>query len=118
MDSWAQWAPSVVLGVIGWLLKNSIGRFGDRITRVESDVVAKHAEMAARHDALNQRVMELDESKANKEDHIRETARTRQSLEKVSETVARIDGKLDSGMHIAAGINRLADAMEAQKDNG
>ena len=106
-----QWAPSALLGLIGWLIRNSIRQFSDRVTRIE-------AEADARHEALVRELAELKDGKADREDHIRETARTRQSLEKLSEAVARIDGKLDSGIHIAAGINRLADAMEAQKDNG
>ena len=114
----AQWAPTVVLTVLGWLIKNSIGRFGDRIKRVETDLIAKHAEMAAKHDALEGRVLELSDNKADREDFVREAARTRQSLEKLSEGVATINGKLDAGVHIAAGINRLADAWEARQSDG
>lgn len=114
----AQWAPTVVLTILGWLIKNSIGRFGDRIKRVETDLISRTAEMAASHEALVRRVAELNENKADREDFIRESARTRQSLERLSEGVAKINGKLDSGIHIAAGINRLADAMEAKHDNG
>lgn len=114
----AQWAPTVVLGVIGFLIRNSIGRYGDRIARVETDVAANHAQHIATFEAMDKQLRDIAKGKADRDEFIRESARTRLSLEKLSEGIATINGKLDSGVHIAAGINRLADAWEARQHDG
>ncbi len=90
-------AQLFIVPAVGWLLKNSIGRITDRIDRLE--VRTQKAE-----DGL--------EKKVQREDFIRENARFRLTLEKLTEGQARIEGKIDSGYRIAAAIERLADDKE------
>lgn len=135
-SSVSQWAPTAVLGIVGWLLKNSVGRFSDQIARVQTDhealrnrvenehdeiirqVDMRTAELAAGQEILTKQLRSVAQNKADREDFVREAARSRLAMEKLVESVARLEGKLDSGVHIATGINRLAEAMEKKERDG
>lgn len=90
----------VIVPIVGALLKNSIGRITDRIDRLE---------------ARTQRNEDSLEKKVQREDFIRENARFRLTLEKLTEGQARIEGKIDTGNRIAAAIERLADGTERRE---
>ena len=48
-------------------------------------------------------------AKVSREDFIRETSRTRQTLERLMEGQARIEGKMDIGSRIATTLDRIAE---------
>lgn len=91
---WVNLLSPFVLGVIGWLMRNSMARFTDRIESLESWKMSVEEQLQA---------------KVSREDFIREQARTRQTLERLIEGLARLEGKLDIGTRIAAGIERLSE---------
>lgn len=70
-------ATPIAVGIVGVLWRNSVGR-------LEKD-----------YGALATRVNELEETRVEKETFIREGSRTRDTLEKLVEGQARIEGRLD-----------------------
>lgn len=80
------------MGVGGWLVRSAFGRVGDRIKNVEH-----------RQDKHERDIESVREKAVQREEFIREIARTRNTLEKLTEGFARIEGKLEiafrSGLH-------------------
>lgn len=119
-----------VMGIGSYVIRQAIGRQTDRISRLEvelaknaSDVKAHDAKYTAKLEAhaeaisgnaarLHGEIDDLGKDTVRREDYIREAARTRQTLERMVENQARMEGKLDIGTRVAAGIERLADQRE------
>lgn len=91
---WVNLLSPVVIAVLGWSIKNTIKGVTDRVDKLET------WQTAVRRDL---------EEKASREDFIRESARNRQTLEKLIEGQARLEGMLDVGTRIATGIERLSE---------
>lgn len=105
----SEWMPVVqlvfgaVISWIGWSVR-SIKRC------IEKDIGKMQAEFELRGNALDARLRQVEaacEKKADREDSIREAARTRITLERLIEGQARLEGKLDGAARIAAAIESL-----------
>lgn len=94
---------SIVVPVVGWLVKQSMGRMTDRLERLESRTTGLEKDM---------------DNRVTREDFIRETARTRNTLEKLVEGQARLEGKLDTGVRIAAAVERLTGEIGKDNEHG
>lgn len=95
--SWMFWVnllSPVVLSVIGWSIRNTLKGVTDRVDKLED---------------WQKTVKEDMDAKASREDFIREGARNRQTLERLIEGQARLEGMLDVGTRIATGIERLSE---------
>lgn len=55
-------------------------------------------------------------TKVNDEEWLRESMRLRNDVQRMGETLARIEGKTDSTLMVASAINRVATAIENQAD--
>lgn len=93
----------IVIPIVGWLLKQTLARYTDQISRLE--VRMESAEKDLR-------------SKVSDEEWIRESMKLRNDVSDMSRTLARIEGKTDSTLLVATGINRLANAIENTQGNG
>lgn len=109
MSEFSAWMPlvqlvfGVVIGWIGWSVR-AIKRC------IEKDLAKVKMEFEIRESALAARLARVEvacETKADREDSIREAARTRITLERLIEGQARLEGKLDAGARIAAAIEGL-----------
>lgn len=114
----ASTATPVITGVIGYIVRQSMGRMNDRMERMERDSAADRATIEAVRraaiDAASSAHAGLDELRddtVRREDYIREAARNRQVQERLVEGLARVEGKLDIGVRVAQGIERLGDQM-------
>lgn len=65
--------------------------------------------LSRRVDAVETDVKNLRDKKADKVEWAREVVLTRAKLDRMSEKMERIDGKLDNNFGIAASITRLSD---------
>lgn len=98
LDSIATWGPTVMIGSIGWLLKNSLGRITDRIGRIEERVTKTE-------DALDVTV--------NDEDWIRESMRLRNAVRDIGNLLHRMDGKSEAILQIAQSMTQMGNSVEA-----
>lgn len=92
-------ANCVIVPVAGWLLKNAMGRFTDRLERAEARI---------------EKTEQAIETKVSDEEWLREVMRLRNQVEKMSDKLATLDGKLDSTLQVAMAVNRLADSVDRQ----
>lgn len=90
-------ANCVIVPIVGWLLRNSLGRFTDRLERVERQVIDHEEKIDA---------------KVSDEEWLRESMRLRNDVQRMGETLARIEGKTDSTLMLATSVNRVAAALE------
>jgi len=94
----ATWGPTVLIGLIGWLLRNSLGRITDRIVRIE-------ARVAKTEDALAVTVKD--------EEWIRESMRLRNSVKEISNLLYKMDGKSEAILQIAQSMTQMGTAVES-----
>ncbi len=85
-----------------------------RIDEVEKSRATDRLDLGNRIDNIEEDLEDLRRDTVTKEEWIRETTRFRQSLERNSETLARIEGRLDIGQRVATAIDRLAE-QKAEK---
>jgi len=101
----AQIILTSVLGVITTLLgawvRAVMGRTTDRFERLEKRM--EIAEVSANHAVQD-------------EEWIRESMRMRDRLDKLGDTMARIEGKTDATLSVAMAVTRLAQAIEEKRD--
>lgn len=104
----AQVATPVVLAVGGWLLRNSLARFTDQIAALQQ-AQQRHAANLDKHTKEDEAEhTALLNQKVDREDWIRETSRSRITMERVVESLARMEGRMDVGTRIAAAVESLA----------
>jgi hypothetical protein len=107
----AQIATPVVVGGIGWLVRNSLARFTDQLDSLRQAQAKDAADLAEhvrvqesacdKHMASNAAAYsEIAETKVDREDWIRESTRNRQTQEKLVEGLARIEGRLGIGVRL------------------
>ncbi|MEK6675563.1 MAG: hypothetical protein AABZ47_07905 [Planctomycetota bacterium] len=70
--------------------------------------VAKIGDEQRRQDA---RLTSLEKDKVDRVDWAREVLRSSERLDRVSEAIAKIDGKLDANYGMTGAVNRLAEVM-------
>jgi hypothetical protein len=110
---------SGVLGLIGWGIKktldNAMSRWTDRIEKSEQQIEKQRVEHEDTWKTFEQRLGEMHddfdrrlETKASREDFIRDSSRTRMTLEKLLEGQARMEGAINMGNRIAAAIEAVA----------
>lgn len=99
----------VLVAIVGFAVRQTLARISDRIARLEDDrrddverLMAAEAQMQAMGDTFVRR-----------EDWIREQARTRQTLERLVEGQARLEGKLD-----ASALSAAARLIATRHENG
>jgi heme exporter protein D len=101
---WLTLALSVVnicvIPVIGYLIRQALGRNSDRMERLEARMEQAEADIKAT---------------VSEEEWIRESMRLRSDVTEMGKTLARIEGKTDSTLMVATAINRVASAMEHGK---
>jgi hypothetical protein len=107
----AQLATPVIMGGVGWLVKNALARFTDQLESLrlaqakDASDLAAHVELQRencdKHMSANASAYsEVVENKVDREDWIRECARSRQTQEKLVEGLARIEGRLGIGVQV------------------
>lgn len=102
--SWGEWAniaTPIVVAIFGGLIRQSIGRITDRLERLER--------RADQSDERNKEIRSELERRVQREDFIRESSRTRNTLERLLDGQARLEGRLDVGVRIAAAVERVVD---------
>ena len=92
---------ALVWPIVGWLLKNVFGRYTDKLERLE-------ARMELAEAAIDKKVSD--------EEWIRESMRLRNDVQRMGETLARIEGKTDSTLMLATSVNRVATAIEKNQE--
>lgn len=109
-----------LIGIIGWLTKNAFGRVTDSVAAVQREVDAFKAQMNGDIRKANDRIDAADgkiDSKVSDEEWIRESMRLRNDVQRMGETLARIEGKTDSTLQLAVAVNRVASAIEGDKES-
>lgn len=109
-----------LIGIIGWLTKNAFGRVTDSVAAVQREVDAFKAQMNSDIRKANDRIDAADgkiDSKVSDEEWIRESMRLRNDVQRMGETLARIEGKTDSTLQLAVAVNRVASAIEGDKES-
>lgn len=103
-----QWASLVltainiiVLPLFGWLMKNAMARYTDKIERLEARMEKVEADI---------------ETKVGEEEWIRESMELRGDVKVMGQTLARIEGKTDSTLMLAGSVNRVAAAIEKNQE--
>jgi hypothetical protein len=107
----AQIGTPVAMLVIGFLGRNALGRFTDQIKALQISQAKTAADLTEhvrdqtvncdRHMAENAAAYgDVVESKVDREDWIRECARSRQTQEKLVEGLARIEGRLGISVRV------------------
>ena len=107
----AQIATPVIMGAVGFLVKNALARFTDKLELLQTAQTKNAADLAAhveaqrancdKHMSDNAAAYgEVVENKVDREDWIRECARSRQTQEKLVEGLARIEGRLGIGVRV------------------
>lgn len=92
-------ANVVVIPFVSYLFRGWLKQFTHRLAALENWQMRIDQEMSA---------------KVSREDFIRESSRTRQTLERLAEGQARIEGKMDIGTRIAASLDRIAERDEGK----
>lgn len=107
----AQIATPIVVGGIGWLVRNALARFTDQLDSLRQAQAKDAADLAEhvrvqeascdKHMASNAAAYnEIAEAKVDREDWIRESTRNRQTQERLVEGLARIEGRLGIGVRV------------------
>lgn len=103
-----QLANVLVVPIVGWFMRNALGRYTDRLEAVEKQQAQMHAEQVE----LREQVA----TKVSEEEWLREIMRLRNQVDRHGETLAKIDGKMDSTLQVALAVNRLASAVEQNQE--
>lgn len=77
----------VLVGAAAWFMRQTLARVTDRLDRIEQDV--------GRVDREVQALRTVERDSVSREEFVRETARTRITLERLGEGLARIEGRID-----------------------
>lgn len=93
---------TAVVGLIGWLMRRSIGDMDRRQNAAE-----------ARIDKQDDRLHELEENTVTKEDWLREVGFSRKQLEEIRTGIAELKGRQEQAVDIAAAV---AAALNYQRD--
>lgn len=102
-------ATPVIVAIIGFAVRQMMARMLDRIARLEAD----RRDDVERLMTAEMQMQTLGETFVRREDWIREQARTRQTLERLVEGQARLEGKLD-----ASALSAAARLIAARNENG
>lgn len=95
-----------ILPAFSFLFRGWLKQFTTRLAMIEK---WQHDNEAWQREIENQM-----DAKVSREDFIRETSRTRQTLEKLIEGQARIEGKMDIGTRIAGTLERIAEREDGR----
>lgn len=108
-----QIAVGLLTAWLGW----SVRTFKASILK-DIELVGQRAEQRA--EDLERRMASAEseiKTKVADEEWLRESMRLRNDVQRMGETLARIEGKTDSTLMVASAINRVASAMENQADS-
>ncbi|MCK6483743.1 MAG: hypothetical protein L6R00_06380 [Phycisphaerae bacterium] len=94
----------VLVAIVGFAVRQTLARISDRIARLEDDRRGDIKRMIA----AEERMDVMAETFVRREDWIREQARTRQTLERLVEGQARMEGKIDAASSLAVTARLLA----------
>jgi hypothetical protein len=95
--------PTAAVALLGWMGKNALGRYTDRVDEVNARQKELQQELSAHVDEC----AAVCPTKVDREDWMREAARMRMTLEELTKGQCRLEGKLDAGTQIAAAIESL-----------
>lgn len=109
LDSVATWGPTALIALVGWLLKNAIGRVTDRfdnaLGRTNDRVAIVEERVTKAEDALTETV--------SAEDWVRESMRLRDEVRDISRMLHRMDGKTDVSLQIAQAMTKMGKSVES-----
>ena len=91
----------IVWPIAAWMIRNAFGRYTDKIERLEIGLEKAESNI---------------EKKVGDEEWIREMTRLRNEVKEIGQSIARIEGKTDSTLMLATGLNRVAAAIENRKE--
>lgn len=106
----------IVVGVVGWLVRQSMGRITDRIEALERKRDALELEVIELRRVSHAEVDAAREASVSRIDWIRESSRMRLTLERLVEGQARLEGRMDMGTRIATAIERLNEGNGGGED--
>lgn len=109
----------------GWkkALCAKVEKVEDSVGVVKREVASAKLEIEAlrtRSDRIFEALREDLDTKVSDEEWIRESMKLRNDVQDLGRTLARIEGKTDSTLMVATGVNRLAAAIEkkVEEPNG
>jgi len=106
----------IIVGIgvvaIGAWVKTAIGRITDRMERLESRADASDVAVAATRASITN----VQNAGVKREDWIRDSARFRQTMERLVEGQSRLEGRLDIGTRLVSSIERLAAATNKKAE--
>lgn len=113
----ANLASPILLGGIGWFLRQAMGRVTDKIESHDEQLDRLEQDMRSHRTALDSDIRNLRDTTVRREDWIRESTRTNLKLDRLLETLARLEGKVDVGAPLAVALRDLRDHMQKDEED-
>jgi len=102
------------VGVPGGILVLMLKGLRSDYVAMSADMKVYRTETRAELNAVRERIAEVEQAKVDQKDWIRVATSQMNRMNRMSEQLSELSGKLDATMGVGAGIGRIAAAIERQ----